>query len=39
VAGARHLLLEADGVGLSRIHGEPAPQLNGCLDVDWNRRQ
>ena len=34
VAGERHLLLEADGVGHWRIDGEPAPHLNGCLDVD-----
>jgi uncharacterized protein len=34
VAGPRRTLLEADGCGHWRIDGEPAPHLDGCLDVD-----
>jgi uncharacterized protein len=33
-AGARTRLLEGDGGGRWRIDGEPAPHLDGCLDVD-----
>ena len=32
--GARTRLLEGDGEGRWRIDSEPAPQLDGCLDVD-----
>ena len=32
--GARRRLLEGDGEGGWRIDGEPAPHLDGCLDVD-----
>ncbi|WP_138735839.1 putative glycolipid-binding domain-containing protein [Modestobacter excelsi] len=32
--GLRTRLLEADGEGRWRIDGEPAPLLDGCLDVD-----
>jgi uncharacterized protein len=33
-AGAGELVLQADGAGHWRIDGEPAPELDGCLDVD-----
>ncbi len=33
-SGARRLLLESDGQGSWRVDGEPAPSLDGCLDVD-----
>ncbi|WP_138759656.1 putative glycolipid-binding domain-containing protein [Modestobacter altitudinis] len=33
-AGLRTRLLEADGGGRWRIDGDPAPFLDGCLDVD-----
>jgi hypothetical protein len=33
-AGRRELTLESDGAGRWRIDGEPAPHLEGCLDVD-----
>jgi uncharacterized protein len=33
-AGVRRTLLEADGAGGWRVDGAPAPQLDGCLDVD-----
>jgi hypothetical protein len=33
-AGSRSTVLEADGVGRWLVDGEPAPQLEGCLDVD-----
>ena len=33
-APRRVLTLEADGAGRWRIDGQPAPQLDGCLDVD-----
>jgi uncharacterized protein len=32
--GARARLLEGDGGGRWRVDGEPAPHLDGCLDVD-----
>jgi uncharacterized protein len=32
--GTRELAFEADGTGGWRIDGAPAPQLDGCLDVD-----
>ncbi|WP_106246612.1 putative glycolipid-binding domain-containing protein [Nonomuraea fuscirosea] len=32
--GERHLTLETDGAGHWRLDGEPAPWLDGCLDVD-----
>ena len=32
--GQRTLTLEAAGDGSWRVDGEPAPQLDGCLDVD-----
>ena len=32
--GLRTRLLEGDGRGRWRIDGEPAPHLDGCLDVD-----
>ena len=32
--GFRSALLEADGAGRWLIDGEPAPNLDGCLDVD-----
>ena len=32
--GERETLLEADGAGAWRVDGEPAPALDGCLDVD-----
>jgi hypothetical protein len=32
--GFRSTLLEADGAGHWLIDGEPAPHLDGCLDVD-----
>jgi hypothetical protein len=31
--GARELTVETSG-GIWRVNGEPAPQLDGCLDVD-----
>jgi hypothetical protein len=33
-AGPRSTLLEADGTGRWLVNGQPAPQLDGCLDVD-----
>ena len=33
-AGSRSALLEADGAGRWLVNGQPAPQLDGCLDVD-----
>ena len=33
-SGRRELTLEADGAGGWRVDGAPAPQLDGCLDVD-----
>jgi hypothetical protein len=33
-AGRRELTLDSDGGGRWRIGGEPAPHLDGCLDVD-----
>ena len=33
-SGYRETLLAADGAGTWLINGEPAPQLDGCLDVD-----
>src|SRR5712692_308119 len=33
-SGFRSILLEADGAGRWLINGEPAPYLDGCLDVD-----
>ena len=33
-AGSRSALLEADGAGSWQVNGRPAPQLDGCLDVD-----
>lgn len=33
-AGSRETRLEADGLGSWRVDGAPAPQLDGCLDVD-----
>jgi hypothetical protein len=33
-SGATELTLEADGAGRWRINGSPAPNLDGCLDVD-----
>ena len=34
VAGSRETRLESDGAGRWLINGAPAPDLNGCLDVD-----
>jgi hypothetical protein len=34
VTGPRELRLDADGAGHWLIDGKPAPQLDGCLDVD-----
>jgi len=33
-SGRRERRLEADGAGGWRVDGEPAPRLDGCLDVD-----
>ena len=33
-SGAFEVRLERDGHGAWRVDGEPAPQLDGCLDVD-----
>ena len=33
-AGPCSALLEADGAGRWLVNGQPAPQLDGCLDVD-----
>jgi hypothetical protein len=33
-AGRREVTLEGDGTGSWEIDGTPAPQLDGCLDVD-----
>lgn len=33
-AGTRQVRLEADGQGRWRVDGEPAPGLDGCLDID-----
>jgi hypothetical protein len=32
--GTRSTVLEADGHGRWKVDGQPAPQLDGCLDVD-----
>src|SRR5690349_13129949 len=32
--GMREVGLEGDGAGRWRIDGRPAPELDGCLDVD-----
>jgi uncharacterized protein len=32
--GARELTLETDGAGISRVNGEPAAQLDGCMYLD-----
>ena len=32
--GRREVALEADGTGAWRINGAPAPEVDGCLDVD-----
>jgi len=32
--GRRDVRLEADGAGHWRVNGDPAPHLDGCLDVD-----
>ena len=34
VTGRREIRLDGDGAGRWRIDGEPAPHLDGCLDVD-----
>lgn len=34
IAGRRTVLLESDAAGHWRVNGEPAPHLDGCLDVD-----
>lgn len=34
VAGSSETLLESDGAGRWLVDGEPAPHLEGCLDVD-----
>jgi uncharacterized protein len=34
VSGSRETRLEADGAGHWLINGAPAPELDGCLDVD-----
>lgn len=34
VSGSRDTRLEADGAGRWLLNGVPAPDLNGCLDVD-----
>jgi hypothetical protein len=33
-AGARQILLEADGAGRWLVDGRAAPRLDGCLDID-----
>lgn len=33
-SGERTVVLEGDGSGSWRLHGEPSPDLAGCLDVD-----
>ena len=33
-SGIRRAQLEADGLGRWRVNGEPAAQLDGCLDID-----
>jgi uncharacterized protein len=33
-SGAHEVRLEGDGNGEWRLDGEPAPQLEGCLDID-----
>jgi uncharacterized protein len=33
-AGLRQSALTADGAGRWRVDGRPAPQLDGCLDID-----
>jgi hypothetical protein len=33
-SGGRAVLLEADGAGGWLVDGDPAPQLDGCLDAD-----
>jgi hypothetical protein len=33
-SGSRETLLAADGTGTWLVNGEPAPHLDGCLDVD-----
>ncbi len=32
--GRREVRLEADGAGRWQVNGDPAPHLDGCLDVD-----
>jgi hypothetical protein len=34
VAGLRDILLESDGAGRWLINGDPAPQLDGSMDID-----
>jgi hypothetical protein len=34
VSGSRETLLEADGAGRWLVDGDPAPHLEGCMDVD-----
>jgi hypothetical protein len=34
VAGSRQTRLEADGAGHWLVDGDPAPRLDGCMDVD-----
>ena len=34
VSGSRETRLESDGAGRWLINGAPAPDLNGCMDVD-----
>lgn len=33
--GERHVTVEGDGAGHWLVDGEPAPHLDGCLDVDF----
>jgi hypothetical protein len=33
-SGRRELMLEADGAGAWTVNGAPAPEVDGCLDVD-----
>jgi uncharacterized protein len=34
ISGSRETRLEADGAGRWLVNGDPAPHLDGCLDVD-----